>query len=81
METERPMMRKTESGEQEPVWYPDGAVQLKATETIIRLANELSAEDRGKEVQTLNIRFEGLDKVDDWSNVEANVDKRSDELI
>jgi hypothetical protein len=82
METQRPMMQKMESGSQEPVWYPDGQVQLKATETLIKLANQLSVNDKpDSERNTLSIVFSGSDKVSDWSNVEVFQEKKEDEIL
>ena len=78
METERPMMRKTEGGDQEVIMYPDGPTQLKATETIIRLANQLAVDPDKKETKTLNINFS---KIDTWDNVEVNVDKEDGKLV
>ena len=78
METERPMMKKNVAGSQDEVWYPDGQVQLRATETIIRLANQLSIDPSGKDTKTLNINF---GKVESWDNVEVNIAKKEEDLI
>lgn len=79
METQRPMMQKTDAGSQEPVWYPDGPTQLKATETIIKLANQLSVNDKSEsERNTLNVVFS---KSDDMSNMEIFIPKKDGELL
>jgi len=78
METERPMMKKNAAGSQDEVWYPDGQVQLRATETIIRLANQLSIDSSSKDTKTLNITF---GKVESWDNVEVHVPKKEEDLV
>lgn len=78
METQRPMMRKTKTGDQEVVLYADGPTQLKATETLIRLANQLSVDPDKKETNTLKVVFSAEQ---DWSNVEVSKGKEEDELV
>jgi len=77
MEVQRPMMRKTETGEQEAVFYADGPVQLKATTTLISLANELANETGTDRAPTLNITFA---PIDNWENAEIQLPKKPDEL-
>ena len=79
MSVNRIMMRKTLEGDQEAVEYPDAGVQLKATETLIKIINDMNPEDKANSAPTLNIVFG--DKSNDWSNVEVSIPKKTDELI
>jgi hypothetical protein len=79
MGTQRPMMKKDgESGGQEPVWYADGPTQLKATTTLISLANELANETGKDKAPTLNVVFSKSDEMD---NVEVFLPKKDGELV